>query len=57
MNEQKELKDCTEVELKAAAYERVYLVSRYNMELQAIEQELQKRSKVAVVPPKVKKEK
>ena len=55
MNEPKELKDLSEVELKSAAYERVCLVNRYNMELQAIEQELQKRSKVAAVPPKEKK--
>jgi len=43
MSEQKELKDLTEIELKAAAYERVCLVRKYDAELQLIQQELQRR--------------
>lgn len=46
MSKPKELKDLSVTELKAGAYERACLIQRFNMELQAIEQEIQKREVV-----------
>lgn len=55
MEEQKELKDLTIVELKAAAYERFKMVTQFNAELQAIEQEIAKRFDSQRKAEKVKK--